>query len=97
MIEEAINYPRNDEENWVRTVLIGSAIALLSFLFLPIFLLFGYYVRVLRGSMAGDDMPPVFDEWGELFTDGLKAFVVTFVYLLVPALVNHHTAVDFTV
>ena len=87
MFEEAINYPRNDEENWVRTVLIGSVIALLSFLFIPVFLLFGYYVRVLRGSMSGDDMPPVFDEWGELFTDGLKAFVVAFVYLLVPGIV----------
>lgn len=87
MIQEAINYPRNDEENWVRTLLIGSVIALLSFLFLPVFLLFGYYVRVLRGSMAGDETPPVFDEWGELFVDGLKAFVVTFVYLLVPGIV----------
>lgn len=87
MFEEAINYPRNDEENWVRTVLIGSVIAFLSFLFLPIFLLFGYYVRVLRGTMAGDDVPPVFDEWGELFADGLKAFVVAFVYLLIPGIV----------
>jgi hypothetical protein len=87
MLEEAINYPRNDEENWIRTLLIGSVIALLSFLFIPVFLLFGYYVRVLRGSMTGDDVPPVFDEWGELFTDGLKAFVVAFVYLLVPGIV----------
>jgi hypothetical protein len=86
MFQEALEYPRNDE-NWVRTVLIGSVLALTSFLFVPALALLGYYTRVLRGSMAGGDQPPVFDEWGDLLVDGAKAFVVTFVYLLIPAII----------
>lgn len=87
MLEEAINYPRNDEENWLKTLAIGSVMALLSFLIIPIFVVLGYYMRVLRGSMEGNEMPPVFDEWGEMIVDGLKAFVVAFVYLLIPGIV----------
>jgi hypothetical protein len=87
MFEEAINYPRNDEENWIKTIAIGSVMLLLGFLFLPVLVAFGYYMRVLRGSMEGDDQPPVFDEYGEMLVDGLKAFVVAFVYLLIPGIV----------
>jgi len=34
--------------------------------------------------MDGIEEPPEFDEWGELFVDGLKAFAIGFVYSLVP-------------
>jgi len=34
--------------------------------------------------MEGIEEPPEFDEWGELFVDGLKAFAIGFVYSLVP-------------
>jgi hypothetical protein len=87
MFEAAINYPRNDEENWIRTIAIGSVLVLLSPLIIPTFVLLGYYMRVLRGTMDGDETPPVFDEYGEMLIDGLKAFVVSFVYLLIPGLI----------
>lgn len=86
MLEDAINYPR-ESEDWVRTVVIGSVLTLFGFLLIPAIAVFGYYVRVMRGTIAGETEPPVFDEWGELFVDGLKAFVVTFVYMLVPGIV----------
>ena len=86
MLEEAINYPREDEE-WVRNVLIGAVLTLFGVLVVPAVLVFGYYMRVMRGSLAGDAEPPRFDEWGDLFSDGLKGFVVAFVYMLVPAVV----------
>jgi len=87
MIQESLQYLRTDEDRWVRTVLIGGILSLLSVLVIPTFLVLGYLVRVMRGTMHDDDHPPVFDEWGDLFVDGLKAFVVVFVYGLVPAII----------
>jgi hypothetical protein len=85
MLQEAINYPR-ESDDLVRTLVIGSILTLISFLFIPVFFLLGYYQRVLAAAMDDEELP-VFDEWGDLFVDGLKAFVVVFLYLLVPFVV----------
>jgi hypothetical protein len=42
-------------------------------------------LRVLGTVSEGDDEPPVFDDWGTLAVDGVKALVVAVVYALVPA------------
>lgn len=86
MLEEAVNYPR-ENEGWVKTVVIGSILTLFGFLLIPAIPVFGYYMRVMRGTVDGETEPPVFDEWGDLFVDGLKGFVVAFVYMLIPAIV----------
>jgi len=41
-------------------------------------------MRVIRQTADGDDEPPVFEAWSDLLVEGLKAFVVTFVYSLLP-------------
>jgi hypothetical protein len=84
MIEDSLRYLRSSEE-WVKTVLIGGV---LSLFVLPLFLVIGYYVRVLRGTMHADDEPPVFDDWGDLAVDGLKGLAIYLVYGLVPAVVG---------
>jgi hypothetical protein len=84
--EEAINYPRSGEDP-LRTVLIGGVLTLLGFLVIPIVLVLGYLMRVIRTTLADDPDPPAFEGWGELFRDGLYALVVAFVYLLIPAVV----------
>ena len=86
MLRESLQYPQNRDE-WAKTILIGGLLTLLSPFIVPAFVVFGYVVRVIRGTMTGSDVPPEFDEWGELTVDGLKAFVVAFVYGLVPAIV----------
>lgn len=86
MITESIDYLRNSED-WVKTVLIGGVLSLLSALIIPTFLVIGYLLRVLRATMRGDEEPPVFDDWGDLAVDGLKGFVIGFVYFLIPAIV----------
>ncbi|SFK88100.1 Protein of unknown function [Halogranum rubrum] len=86
MITESIEYLRNSED-WVKTFLIGGVLSLLSALVLPTILVVGYLMRVLRGTMRGDEEPPVFDDWGDLAVDGLKGFVIGFVYFLIPAIV----------
>jgi hypothetical protein len=86
MITESIDYLRNGED-WVKTLLIGGVLSLLSALVIPTFFVLGYVLRVLRKTMRGDEEPPVFDEWGDLAVDGLKGFVIGFVYFLIPGLV----------
>ncbi|WP_424006094.1 DUF4013 domain-containing protein [Haloferax denitrificans] len=86
MISESLNYLRNGED-WVKTVLIGGVLGLLSFLIVPTFLVIGYLLRVVRATMKGDEQPPVFDDWGDMAIDGVKGFAIAFVYALVPAII----------
>ncbi|MGB9955719.1 DUF4013 domain-containing protein [Haloferax prahovense] len=86
MISESLNYLRNGED-WVKTVLIGGVLGLLSFLIVPTFLVIGYLLRVVRATMKGDEMPPEFDDWGDMAIDGVKGFAIAFVYALVPAII----------
>jgi hypothetical protein len=87
MITESIEYLRNSED-WVRTVLIGGVLGLLSFLLVPAFAVTGYLMRVLRATMAGEETPPVFEEWGDIVVDGLKATVIGVVYSFVPGVIG---------
>ncbi|ELZ81624.1 hypothetical protein C454_08199 [Haloferax gibbonsii ATCC 33959] len=86
MLSESLNYLRNGED-WVKTVLIGGVLGLLSFLIVPTFLVIGYLLRVVRATMKGDEVPPEFDDWGDMAIDGVKGFAIAFVYALVPAII----------
>ncbi len=83
IISDSLSYPSQD---W-KKVLIFGILFLLSILIIPAFLVMGYFFRILKGSIAGFDELPDFDEWGEMFIDGLKLFVVQFVYFLIPFIV----------
>jgi len=85
-IGDAITYPM-ESDDWITTILIGGVLLFLSVVIVPIFLVFGYQIRVIRALLDGEREPPTFDEWGELFADGLKAFVVYLIYGLVPLIV----------
>lgn len=86
-LEAALRYP-TEHDDWVKTILIGGVLALFSFLLVPIFLVSGYLVRVLRHRLAGDPEPPTFGDWEELFVDGVRAFAVSLAYMLVPVVVG---------
>lgn len=85
MLEDAIYYP-NRGDDALMTVLIGGVLTMLSVLLIPVIFVFGYFLRVLEHTVAGDDQPPVFDDWANLGVQGLLAFVVTMVYYLIPIL-----------
>ncbi|MEF8781317.1 MAG: DUF4013 domain-containing protein [Haloferacaceae archaeon] len=85
-ITETLGYPM-ESDSWLMTVLIGGVLLFLSFLFLPVLLVYGYVVQVLRARLQRVPQPPSFENWEKLFVDGLKAFVIGFVYMLVPAVV----------
>lgn len=84
-IESAVNYPREGEEAW-KTVAIGAVLSLLGFLLIPAIFVAGYLLRVLRASMDGESVP-VFDEWGDMLVEGLKAVAVIVAYTIVPSLI----------
>ncbi|MFC6862879.1 DUF4013 domain-containing protein [Halomicroarcula sp. GCM10025817] len=87
MLEDALKFPWKGEKN-VETIIIGGVLSLLGVFIIPTLFVYGYLVRVIRQVGAGDDeVPPVFDEWGELLVDGVLAFVISLVYFLVPAIV----------
>ncbi len=87
MFEEAIRYPWKGEDH-LKNVAIGGVLTLLSFLLVPMFVVFGYVVEVIRRVGTGDvEEPPAYEDWGTLLVDGFKAFVVTLVYSLIPALI----------
>ncbi|MFB6108677.1 MAG: DUF4013 domain-containing protein [Haloplanus sp.] len=93
MISQSIGYLRESDE-WVKTVVLGGLFVLLSALVVPAILVSGYLVRVLRATMHDDDTPPTFDEWGDLFGDGLRAFAIAVVYGIVPAILAVALAVS---
>ncbi len=80
-----------EDENWITNILIGAAILavglLFSWLIIPIFLAFlvlnGYAVAIIRRVLNGQaDGLPQWDNWGGLLMDGLKMWVIGFVYAL---------------
>ncbi|GAB6861836.1 DUF4013 domain-containing protein [Haloplanus litoreus] len=85
-LERLVRYPANDDD-WVRTLLVGGLLTALSVLIVPAFLLYGYLLRVLREGMVEGEEPPGFDDWGVLLRDGVVAFLIVLVYQFVPLLV----------
>lgn len=83
MISEAVGYLKESEDA-SRTVIVGGILTLFGFLIVPLFAVAGYLVRVLDRTASGDDEAPVFEDWGELIVEGVKASVIAFVYALVP-------------
>lgn len=52
----------------------------LPFAVVPVVFLVGYYVSVLRSASAGEETPPTFANWTDLFVDGLAAILIAAVY-----------------
>jgi len=90
-LQNAVEYPRNNEDEWLRTVAIGGVLTFLSFLLVPLFFVYGYVLRAIRGTLDGENEPPVFDEWGELLIEGVQGWIIGIVYMLVPLVVGSVT------
>lgn len=81
-----------EDPNWIAKVAIGGAIALVGALFswlllVPLLaaaaILLGYYLAVTRNVAQGNPMPlPAWDNFGALFSDGLKALVGVIVWTI---------------
>ena len=84
MLEDGLSYPVRGD--WVGRIIIGGVLGLLSVLVIPTFAVFGYLVRVLERTVAGDDEPPEFDDWGDLLAKGVVGVLITLAYSIVPVL-----------
>jgi hypothetical protein len=84
MFETALRY-LVDSDDRAETILLGGVLTLLSWLLIPAVFVVGYFQRVLARTNAGDPAPS-FDDWGDLFGDGLKAIGVALAYFAVPAI-----------
>lgn len=78
IISDSIKYPSS---SWGKVLILGI-ITIASILIVPLFLLLGYMFRIIKATLAGIDELPEFDEIGEMFVDGLKVFVVGFIYAI---------------
>lgn len=85
--KDALEYSFQDGKRLVKL----GIICLFNFLILPIFLELGYSYRVtkvaVKGMINGEDVLPNFDDAISMFIDGLKVFVVKFVYMIVPIII----------
>ncbi len=80
IISDALRYPSS---NWKKIIILGVI------LIIPIvdFIGLGYFLRIIKSTLAGYDDLPEFDDLGDLFLDGLKVLVVSIAYLIIPLIV----------
>lgn len=71
------------DPRWLEKVLIGGLFWIATLLLFGWFFILGYMARIVRNLAAGvDDRLPEWDDLGEMFTEGLKLFIVAFVWYL---------------
>ncbi len=80
ILSDAVKYPSSD---WKKILTLGIFI-ILSFVIIGIFFALGYFLRILKSTIAGIDELPAFDDWGDMFVDGLKVLVIYIIYMFIP-------------
>lgn len=83
IISDSVKYPSS---NWKKVLILG-VFFILSAIIIGIPFVLGYFLRVIKSTIAGYDELPDFDEWGDMFVDGLKVLVVFIVYFIIPFIV----------
>ncbi|HAJ36271.1 MAG TPA: hypothetical protein DCL15_11310 [Chloroflexi bacterium] len=72
-----------EDPRWKEKVAIGSALALLSFLIVPLVITLGYCVRLTQNMRDGKQFPlPEWDDWSGDLVRGFKLAVVWFIWAL---------------
>ncbi len=82
ILKDSIEY---SAQSWKSVLKVGCLI-FVSFLFFPIFFVGGYSYRIIHialdGMINGEDTLPEFKNWKKMFIEGIKVFLVKFIYLL---------------
>jgi len=79
-----------EDPDWLRKLGIGTLVALIGIIFSPILLgfiplimLVGYSLDVLRNVMDGQEQPlPEWEDWGGFMARGFKLFAALFIWML---------------
>ena len=85
MFEDGLSYPARGD--WLGRTVIGGLLFAFSFLIIPAILVTGYLIDALERTVAGDEEPPAFADWGDLFVRGLVGTAIGIVYSVVPLVV----------
>ena len=91
-----------EDPRWKEKVAIGSALALLGFLIVPVIITIGYCVRLTQNMRDGKQFPmPEWDDWSGDLVRGFKLAVVYAVWALPLTTLNvpqgcHGAAVPFS-
>ena len=82
-IVEEIKFPTKDSD-WIKKVLIGGILGLI-----PIinFIVYGYYLKVIKGAFEEKSTMPEWEDWGDLFIKGLIVLIISIVYMIIPIIV----------
>ncbi|MEN6291885.1 MAG: DUF4013 domain-containing protein [Methanobacterium sp.] len=83
ILSNSFRYPLS---NVKRMLLLGLLLAT-SILIIPTIFAYGYFLRIMKCSFNGSNELPPFEEWGEMFVDGLRYILVTIVYIGIPAVI----------
>lgn len=75
ILSDSIKYP---SKGWGKVVVLGIILAI------PIVNIIGigYFLRVMKATIAGFDDLPDFDDAWNMFVDGLKLLVVSIIYFI---------------
>lgn len=82
-LRATLRFPFQSPE-WANRFLVGTALLLAGMIipFLPTTVVYGYFVRVMRLAINGESLAlPAWDNWGELFSDGLRSLGIGLIYL----------------
>ena len=75
----------------VSILLVLGVLSFFNILIIPAVFFYGYNYRVVKLStqsmINGEDVPPNFDDFKQMFIDGLKFIVVFLCYLIIPVII----------
>ncbi|MCK9151065.1 DUF4013 domain-containing protein [Methanobacterium alcaliphilum] len=80
MISSSFKFPLKNINRYIGLLLLNLG----SILIIPIFLQFGYLLRIIEDTTHGKNELPAFVEWGKMFFDGLKFLSATIIYYILP-------------
>ncbi|MHB9031738.1 MAG: DUF4013 domain-containing protein [Anaerolineae bacterium] len=84
-LQSALSFVIQDKK-WGSKVLIAGLMALLCCIIpiIPVLLLLGYQARIMRRITNEDGKPalPDWNNWGDMFIDGLRLLAINIIYLL---------------
>lgn len=86
-LNDIVTFPMENDD-WLVTTIIGGVLMFLSVFIVPLFLVYGYLMGVIRGSLAGASKPPSFGDWGTLLVEGVQAWLIGVIYMLIPLVVG---------
>lgn len=89
IISDSFKYPGSNPEhlniNRKRWLIFGL-LMFTTLVVIPGIFVAGYTLRVIRKTVQGDSKMPKYNEWTNMFLDGLKVILTTVVYYFIPAI-----------